>query len=280
MLSSRLLLNIGLVVLIAALAASAYFISQPAATPVLFTRQSAADIDSISIQFNKSKIEIKKQQANWQITQPREIGADDFRIKTILNIVSALPEKFYPVNTTDLGKYALDPPRAVLSLNKLQYQFGSTSAVGDKRYLLFDEKLFLIDDTFFPLITAGYKNLMRRQLMPAETKINEISFAKTRLVKNKKGSWQLSNDKNQTSADQIKHFIDNWLHIQAYAVVEVSPPYHGTKVSVITDKGNYAFVISKSDSNTTVINTELGLSYQFDISVHDSLLDLAHFAEQ
>jgi len=275
MFSSRVLLNLVLITAFIALAAIAALTARKEAPANEFSPLTVSQINKIVISNNSTVTTLSKSNDTWKIQAPVTIEADDFRTHAILNILKSTSVSPYTVDKKDLKKYSLDPALAILTLNDQDILFGTTSAVNDKRYVYTNEKLFLIDDQFYPLITSGYKNLMRRQLFPAASSITKISFNKTQIFKNKKGSWVSENA--AASSDDLKRFIDNWQHIQAYAVTRSTPPFTGTEVTVMTEDKSYKLLLSKSDDNTTVINPELGLSYQFDISAFDALIKPENF---
>lgn len=277
MFSSRLLLNLGLFVAIVILAASAFFLAQEKPATSSFSTLKADEVTSIRIQYNDQTTELVKEGSGWKIIKPVNIDADEFRSQAILNIISKAPEKFYTIEAAALKKYSLDPPLATLKLNQQNFLFGSTSPINQLRYVLSDSKLFLIDDTFFPLITSGFKNLMRRQLLPVNQSIKQLEFVSGRVYKDDKGGWRYERSGSPTdiSADTLKHFIDNWTHIQAYAVTVAAPPYSGMRFNVKTDNRTITFFVEKTDSGTVVINPELGLAYQFAATAYVSLTDIS-----
>lgn len=276
MFSSRTLLNLGLVILLAGLAALA-FIDNSKPLPVSdFSLLKAADITNIQIKHKDIVTEINKRTNNWQISQPIAIEADEFRINAILAILSSHYGNHYDISEPDYKKFSLAPPLATLSLNHQLFSFGSTSPVNNKRYVLTNNKLFLLDDTFYPLIASGSKNLMRRYLFVSHTQLNKISFDDRSIFLNKKSGWQ--SDNQDIGPDALKKFIDNWLHIQAYAVTYAKAPYAGTAVTFTTiDNHIIKLLIQKTDFNTIVTNPELGLSYQFASTAFTALTQPSHF---
>lgn len=274
MFSSRILLNIALVLALIGLMTLAAITAKNDQPDKVLSSLKINQVNSIKIQSNNTSTKLNKHDEIWTIQQPVNIEADDFRVHAILNILNSDTETPYTIDESDLKKFSLDPALASLTLNHQEILFGTTSAVNDKRYIYTNKKLFLIEDQFYPLITAGYKNLMRRQLFPANSKINDISFGKIHLYKKSNGSWV--SEKTTESSDDLKRYIDNWQHIQAYAVTNSSPPYTGTDITIKTDSKIYRLLLVKSD-NTTVINPELGLSYQFDLTAYEALINPAHF---
>lgn len=275
MFSSRTLLNIGLTAILAILISIAIISSRENNTSSALTSLQYSDIKLIEIKHNKDIISARKINQRWKITTPLEIEADKFRIDAILNLLTANSDTYYSIDESDLQKYSLSPAKASLKLNQQEFYFGTTSSINNKRYVLTQNKLFLIDDTVYPLITAGYKNIMRRQLLDSQSKIIAIKSNGFHVYKNK--SWKA--DGQSISADDLKTFIDNWSFIQAYTVNSAIAPYTGDHIYITTaDNKVIEFIISKNEYSTNIINPMLGLSYQFDLTAFDSLTQTDYYA--
>jgi len=272
--SKRLLLNLLLVVVLSLLIGLAFLNPRETVKPLAFSKLEFNTVDSIIIEHKQQRTAIKKSGEVWQITEPFLAEADEFRIQAMLNILAESNATHYDIAEADYEKFSLNPPLATLTLNQQRFLFGSTSAVNNQRYVLTNNKLFLISDTHFALISSGFKNIIRRQLFASNTKFTAIDFDDTHLSKNDKGSWQ-SNHAEQ-SPDDIQKFITNWQHIQAFAVTDASKPFNGTRVSFrTTDDQVIRRIIRQTDVNTIVINPETELVYQLDSSAFDSLTKLS-----
>lgn len=275
MFSSRILLNLGLIVLLSALIGLAVFNNSEEIQTSSFSSLKVDDVSDITIKYKQKTIEVSKQANTWNIAQP-SVEADEFRIYAVLSILSAAQNNYYDIDISDYKKFSLDKPLATLTLNEQTFRFGSISSVNKKRYVLTNNKLFLIDDTIYPLIVSGFKNIMSRKLFSSGFNINSVKFNNSHVYLNDKNSWETQN--KTISPDNLKKFIDNWKHIQAYTVIEAEAPYSGTSVVFNTrDKKAITLIVQKTDINTRVINPELGLSYQFDISAFTSLTDINHY---
>ncbi|MDH5517919.1 MAG: DUF4340 domain-containing protein [Gammaproteobacteria bacterium] len=278
MFTSRLLLNLGLLMLLIILIATALISQQPSVSESAFSALKINDVTQIEIDYNQQITALTKTQEQWHITQPLSVQADTFRLQALLNILTIKEPLQYQIAEADYKKYSLQPPLATVRLNQQAFYFGSTSPVNGKRYVLTRQKLFLIDDTFFPLFTSGYKNLMRRQLFPDNTTLQSIKIGKQLVSQNAQGSWQAAD--KAISPDHLKQFVDNWLHIQAFAVSKASKPYKGSEVILKTgDNKTLRRFIHKRQANTLVINPELGLSYQLDIKAYESLSNPAYYSK-
>jgi len=272
--SKRLLLNLLLVLVLSILIGLAFFSPRETVAPSAFSQLEYNMVDSIIIEHKQQRTSIKKSVDGWQITEPFLVEADEFRIQAILNILSESAATHYDITAADYKKFSLNPPLATLTLNQQRFLFGATSPVNDQRYVLTNNKLFLISDTHFALISSGFKNIIRRQLFASNTKFLAIDFDNTHLSINDKGGWQ-SNHAGQSS-DDIQKFITNWQHIQAFAVTDASKPFNGTSVSFKTsDNLIIKRIIKQTDINTIVINPETELAYQLDSTAFDSLTKIS-----
>ena len=274
MFSTRILLNIGLAIILVTLIFIAVISNRENTSVSEFTPLQYSDINSIEIKHNKTLIKLNKTDQRWRITTPLEITADKFRVDAIISLLTLDSESSYAINDTDLKKYSLSPAKASLRLNQQEFLFGTTSSVNNKRYVLTQNKLFLIDDTIYPLITAGYKNIMHRRLLDSQSNITDIKSKDFHVYKNT--SWKT--DKQTISADALKKFVDNWKFIQAYTVNSAIVPYAGNPVYITTtDNKVIEFIINKNEFSTSIINPTLGLSYQFDLPAFDSLTQLNYY---
>jgi Domain of unknown function (DUF4340) len=277
MFSSRVLLNLGLIVLLGALISFAVINSSEEKQPSAFSSLKKSDISSIQIEHRETITEIIKSGNIWNIQKPLAVEADEFRIHSILSILSAASNNYYEIDKADYKKFSLDTPLTTLTLNHQKFLFGSTSSVNNKRYVLTNNKLFLIDDTIYPLVASGFKNIMRRQLFSSNVNLTKIRFNDINVYKNSKQGWESENQ--EISSDVLKKFVDNWKYIQSYAVTDAAAPYSGTKVFFTVDNGKITeLLIQQTDVNTTVINPKLGLSYQFDSSAFESLTQTNHYS--
>jgi hypothetical protein len=282
--NSRLLLNAGLLVSVIVLTTFAFLHEETPATvryPLSVIKPQQAS--QINITVKDQTIEIKKEAGQWTIKQPLQVEADEFRLQAILKLLTVSTEQQYDASGLDLKQYALQPPLATLSIDQQTFLFGNVSAVDNKRYLLTNNKLMLVDDTYFSLLSAGYKNLMRRQLLPSSASIQQITFDQFKIYMNEQAAWEVSHkdvaDKT-LSADAAKLFVDNWQHIQAYAVYSAHKPYKGTHFSIKTSNHVYPLILQNTGQNTVIINPELNLAYQFDITAHTALLQPDYYRNE
>lgn len=270
---NRLLLNLFLFAIVAILAGVIFFVDPGEDKTDTWIPLSKKDITQISIHYGDQIIELMRKKNVWQITQPISVEADQFRIDSLLNILTEKPTQRYRLEDRDLAQYQLKEPLASLVMNDIPIDFGAVAAIEQRRYVRVGQSLALLEDHYYPLISSGYKNLVRRYLLPTDTQIKQIKLPNDNIQKNEQGAW--SSTDTDLDADTLKRFIDGWQYIQAFAVQSLPEQLNGT--TVVLDLDNPAqtieFVIEKTDYNTLVHRKDLGLSFQFALTAYDSLLD-------
>lgn len=274
--NARNLLNLILFITLIALISFAVLVDDTEDTVSYPVSQLTPDqVTTLEISVDEQPVQMQKTDGLWMIMQPLKIEADEFRVHAILKLLTVKTDQQYDASTLDLNKYSLQPARASLTIDQQTFLFGGVSSVDNRRYLLTNNKLMLVEDTFFPLLSSGYKNLMRRQLMPSNAHISAIELDDYKIYLNPQAAWEVSRKNiadTTLSADAVKLFVDNWQHIQAYAVYSAHKPYTGTTVTVHTaDSQQYQFILQNTGENTVIINTQLELAYQFDITAHTAL---------
>ena len=212
---NRLLLNLFLFTVVALLAGVIFFVDHGEDKTGTLLPLPKKDITAISMRYDDQLIELTRQKNIWQISQPIQVEADQFRIDSLLNILTEKPTQRYNLEARDLSQYQLKEPLASLIINGTQIDFGAVATIEKRRYVRVDQVLALLDDNYYPLISSGYKNLVRRYLLPTDTQIKQVKLPNDNIQKNEKGAW--SSTDTELDADTLKRFIDGWQYIQAFA---------------------------------------------------------------
>lgn len=85
---------------------------------------------------------------------------DPQRLRNVLNILNESVAQEYPATDLDLKEFRLDPPEAVLRLDDHAFHFGANEPLSRRRYVLYMDKLYLLPDTHYPLLSRGLGNLI------------------------------------------------------------------------------------------------------------------------
>ena len=277
--NSRSILNLLLLVLLLAMAA---FLVYKKNQPQKILRLSDLQIDSITrIEIPRAggktillkKMPGKLGDAHWWMQQPYQIRAHEFRVKNLLNLSQTVVDKVYPVDQLKLSDYGLDNPRAKIIFNQTEIDFGKANPLNNRRYLRSGNRLVLIEDQLYPLVSAEAAAFVALELLPENKNINALQIDDW-IIENKQGIWQ-SQPAGKLNADQIQQLIENWQSLQAYAVHAYMP--RKTDGRIIVHLGRppsseqIEFEVSEDDS-LILARRDLGLEYHLDKSLKEKIL--------
>ncbi|HTT08797.1 MAG TPA: DUF4340 domain-containing protein, partial [Gammaproteobacteria bacterium] len=173
-----LTLNLLLLAVVGVLAAVVYFEpgKEKPAVPVKLTTLTAAQVTHISIKRpDQPDIKLIRKGARWLMEAPYATTADEVRIGFLLDFLEAKSGSSFPVVKEDLPKYALDKPRAVLTLNNEVFEFGDSNPMTMQRYVRHGNAIYMLFDTAYQYLIAEAGTYVNPQLIDAGAKIESIS---------------------------------------------------------------------------------------------------------
>jgi len=269
---SRLFVNLGLLLLVFALG---YFVltseDKNSVTPPILTEVKADSINTITIRHNNRLINIEKSGTHWRITSPVDIAANDFRIRTILNLLSTVSHSEYAADSLDLEKYSLAQAKTSITFNKLRIDFGMINPINNYRYVKINNRVHLIDDHHYPLLSSQTGTLVSRTLLPADGKINKLVLPDQTLALNSKEIWQST---KEVSADAIVETLSNWKNSEAFGVHEYNERESLGAIEVYLDNAYepIKFFITDVDPWLVIARPDIKLEYHFNLEFYDALL--------
>jgi len=149
--------NLLLAVLVAALLAAHLWPAGSTEHPPL-TGLAEAEITSVRVErSDRLRLALRRDEKAWQLTHPQQAAAQTQRVRQLLAIARAPVQQAFPA-TEDLARYGLAMPAAVLQLNNLRLLFGDRDPSQTSRYVLVNDRISVIDDVFFNLLSlpAGH----------------------------------------------------------------------------------------------------------------------------
>ena len=269
---SRLLLNIMLLALVIALSMIAYRSTDKDADKVIPLTMLAPDsISEIHIRHNQRETELRKQGDRWVMTQPIRINANNFRINTLLKLLTTTSQADYAIDGLDLAKYGLDQAATSIRFNDSEIAFGISNPVSGLRYVRVGDRVHLIDDSFYPLLSSQTGALVARELLPQDADVSKLVLPEITLSRNPDGSWR--SDKN-AGADAIGQTLDNWKHVQAFGVHNYMQRKSLARIEVYLgdEPEPLRFVVTDTDPWLIIARPELDLEYHFKLEDYDALL--------
>jgi len=276
----RLLLNLFLAVMVGGLGALAWLKSNE---PVETDARAISDLarDSVTrIRITRPDfpdLEFNKPGDSWLLAGDIALPADTFQVDTILALIDAKTDRFYPstgVNLTDMG---LVPPQASLKINDRTFVIGDVEPIDKRRYVLAGDTVFLLDDRYQHFINAGPYNFIERQLIPTGSTITGLQLPDIELALAADNHWQLTPDKPGIAADDIRALIQRWQQVQALYVTdsnEQTPAGDRIRVSLDGDAKPVEYVITTREPDLVLTRPDYGIRYHITGSTAADLLEL------
>ena len=284
---SRILLNLGLLALVVALGLAIFNLRDDSEDYQLTTLK-PDDIRSIEIQHRDRYVVLKKQDDGWRMTHPINIPANNFRINSLLKLINTTAHASYDTSQLDLSRYKLDTPRTTLRIfdgsQDTLIAFGSSNPINRMRYVKVGERMFLIDDNFYPLVSSQIGTLISQRLLPDVDRITLLQLPELRIKKTDNGKWRLTPENAALSADNINALIDEWLHAEAFGVHDYMEREQlgDIDITVIHDGAPQTLRFTVTDTEPWLIlaRPDLGIEYHLNIEAYDKLLRPDHLQDK
>lgn len=278
--SSRNLLNLVLLVIVAALVAVAVWEpgKKTPPPPVKLTALSKSAVHKISISRpGAPKVVLEKKDNNWRMLKPYAMPADNFKANAITELAEAKAKAHYPIKKgEDLKPYGLDTPRVSVSFNdKDTLAFGGIETLKYLRYIRKDNTLYLIFDHFYSNISNPAPEFVDHKLLQGQPTITKLVLPKLTLTANG-DKWQAQPPVKQLSNDQVNELLDNWTSAHATDVLAYKPGKTGEQAKVYI-KGRdkpLVFDITREKDAVSFGRADLGLQYKFSDDIGHGLLKL------
>ena len=230
---SRWLINLVLLLLVAALAAFLYFRPKQAVDSEQSHEVSShklADFSRIRVEFPaKAAVAFEKVDGHWRIVEPYSARADLMSIQRILSIVAATSkEKFL---ASDLARFGLDKPKLRLKLDDEEFLFGTYNPVSGEQYVAYKDSVYLLSPVYAENASIQVVELIdKNPLKPTE---QAVGFDFSRLeqwedvrlqVDLVNGKWQSTPANLKLTSEGMKEWMQaTWANAQAKSVEPYTP---------------------------------------------------------
>jgi len=157
--SSRILINLGLFILVALLGTIAIYEPSPEEKskplPPLTSMQ-PEEIHRIRLSNpGNLSIVLENIDGQWHMTSPQEAAANNSKIEQLLGITTTSSHSRFPLPKERLAEFGLEPASIRLQLNELVLEFGDNDPLNFRRYVRIGDQLHLISNGFHHHLMAG-----------------------------------------------------------------------------------------------------------------------------
>jgi len=281
----RVWANLILLLIVVVLGVVAYLEpgSEPAEKPVPLLSLAPSQVEHIRLQRqNAPDILLERTASSWMLIEPLRVAASDYRIDTLLQLMTATSYSHFPVSLRPLAGFGLEEPLATVTFNDQSIEFGSSEPLHNRRYVRVDDQVHLIDERHFYQSQLLLTALVDTALLPPGRTLSGIVLPGLRL-QHQDGDWHLSDAAGKldpdVSMDAINGLVDEWRHARA---VQVSRYQADVAESVIVltfaDGESMQLELLARDPELILGRRELGLRYHFTPDQADRLLSLSPVA--
>ncbi len=233
--------------------------------------------DIVQIQVLRKDLEdfkFNKQNETWYMTAPQQFRANNSRINAMLRLLKT--ESFGQLDPAEvnLEQLGLSDPVVAIKFNGHEFKFGITDAIDQRRYVLFDGKVHLTNDSLYQQLMTNAAFFADTRLLPESFKITAIQFPENKLEKVNDG-WQLETLMD-ISPDQLKRIAFSWANATAISADKYEPTETTEAKSIIkissANNESIQFVIVATEPHLILGRKDIGLQYHMGSDVAGQLL--------
>lgn len=268
---SRLLLNLALAALVAALALFAWLQpGKPHAPAYPLFQQKTAAVRHIRIEKpGLPPITLQKKDGQWRLAAPFAARADQLKIERLLNLLNATASQRFAA--TDPQRFGLDKPLLRLTFNAETLSFGGLNPISNEQYVASSGSVYLVPpqaaaDAYGKAIDFADKQLLASNEIPVGFVLPGL-----KLQRDTQGKW--SGDAG-LSQDQLNAYADRWRNALASVVQPIAEPGKGEAASLRLANGKtIPLRILRQAPDLILAREDEGLQYHFPAAAGEALLN-------
>jgi hypothetical protein len=274
----RASLNLGLLVVVAALGATVWFTQKKEEKGPPLTALTADAVTHISIEHpGQPTITLEKLHGDWRLIAPVQSPTDPFEVASLVNLATQETKRVLPVADVKLADLKLAPPQFTVTLNDQKLEFGDTEPLEYRRYVRLGDQIALIDDPSGTAVDADYSNLVAKELLPVGEPLTAIDVPGLHVALGDDGkTWSATPASADASTDAIARFVESWRSARAMWIAAM--PDDGGKgqpITLTTGSGAIKLVLVSEDPQLMIDNPGLKLRYTLSKADADMLLKLS-----
>jgi hypothetical protein len=270
---NRLWINLGLLGLIVILII--FVLNDGQETGKELQRLSTIDKNTIKqIQvFRKdlNNFQFDKKDNGWFLTSPQQYRANSARINAMLRMLEVESHAQLNPAEIDLKQLSLEDPIVTMKLNDHEFQFGNTDAIDQRRYVLFQNKIHLTNDSLYQQLMANAAFFADPNLIPDSFKISSIEYPDN-ILKQVDEQWQLETLMD-IKPDQLKRIPFNWENALAISAEPFKQPEAAATIKInSTDNKQIQYVIVSKEPHLVLGRKDLGIQFHMGSDETNKLL--------
>ena len=277
----RLWLNLGLALLVVALAAVAWF--QPGKTPpppsVTLTNLDPQTVKRIDFYPPRgAAFALVRDGKDWFIDSPR-LRAQPFRVETLLELPGAASAAQFTLADNKDNGFGVDPPQARVRFDDTEIAFGLTNPVGLRRYVRVGDAVHLIDDRFFHHAASTWVAWVDRRVLPEGVTLTALDLPGLTL-RREGTAWQIEPASARRPAPTpITALIEEWQRAYAMDVEETTAvPADAQALRLEWQGGALELALAQEGDEWLLYRRDAPVRYRFSANQGKRLLEIEQSA--
>jgi len=284
--TSRLLLNMGLAALAIALVLVVIYKPgiEPEPAPLrLTTALEPSRAVSITVSRDlRPPLTLTRKGDDWYVfSGEQELPAAGFQVNALLRLLTTTAAQHYAVDALDPSALGLEPPQATVRIDDIDFHFGMTEALENRRYVQRGDTIYLVDDQYQHLVNADWASFVRRGLFGTDDRITRLELPDMTLEQAADGSWHVEPDRPDAGTDALQGLVDNWQHAHALYIRSYAGTDGGETVRAETrdPEQSIELRIVSHAPDLVIARPDWGIQYHLTTGLEDSLFTLPEPAE-
>ncbi len=201
-----------------------------------------------------------KQADGWHMQSPLQYLANETRINAMLRMLKAESHAELEPAAVQLARFELDDPDVTLQLNEHVFRFGNTDGIDQRRYVLFNDKIYMVNDFLYQQLETNAEFFADTRLLKQGAKIATLAFPDNTLQQID-GVWQMQQPID-IKPGQIERLVYSWENAVAISVSSYKEPETDIPITITTaDNRTLPFNIVDTDPHLILGRKDLGLQY-------------------
>jgi hypothetical protein len=238
----------------------------------LLSNIETSTVNSITIhRNNRDRLVFRRQDGFWIMVSPIRTRAHASRIDAMLQLAESRSFARIEVKDETLSHYKLDPPVLGLDLGTHEFFFGTTDPLDERRYVLFNNTIHLVNDNLFYQLSQSPTFFISTRLVPEDQTIESIQFENYLLFKSQT-NWRIKPQDNNINTEQIQKLAQTWQNQEARQVLSYEAGNVEEKITIIFTSGQtIQFDLISKAQELVLGRADLALRYHLDADMSERM---------
>jgi hypothetical protein len=269
---SKQLLNGLLLIILVTLAVTIMNTEQDTAELPRLTDLDSKQIRQIRIEHHERTSQIDRTPSgSWRFSRPVDIAANNFRINSLLKLLQAPVHASYAANEIDLTAAGLKDPVTTIQFDNIKLLFGKVNPATGLRYVRMQDRIYTIEDVYYPLLSSHFSSLVSLNLVPEHTDLKKLVLVSLTISKDSNGVWTNNDGRD---ADASAKIIDDWRSAQAFGIHEyMQRENHGAVTLETGNNKTIRYQVTDKEPWLILARPELGIEYHLEKEDYKRLIE-------